>query len=204
VTSVARLAALFVRSERPAPAAPAVTAAAPVIVLGAEAVCAGAAIALLGAARAGAAPLLVVLGGEAAPAPALAATRRARRLAARLSARELPALAVGRLVCVRCPDLATARRALAAGGEGSCVLAVAVPRDDELDTLLAGAIALVAGAADQDPGLAQLALSTLPAGSVAATLTISGLERALATQGWLAGRGLRAALGPALEAQPCA
>jgi hypothetical protein len=104
----------------------------------------------------------------AARSPAGATTPGARRLAARLGARDLAATACGRLAWLALdPDAARAaeqfRRCAAAAG-APAVLAVAGPRPEPLEPLLADldlCIAVLAG--EVDPVLRELAVGRLPA-----------------------------------------
>jgi hypothetical protein len=79
------------------------------------------------------------------------------------------------------------------------VLAVHGVRDADIDGLVAAGPAVVAASADQEPALSELALSTLPPGSVAISVAVPAVERELARAGWFAGPVLRAALRPTLE-----
>ena len=104
----------------------------------------------------------------AARSPAGATTPGARRLAGRLAARELAATACGRLAWLTLdPDASTAAcdyRRCAAATTGPVVLAVAGPRPEELEPLLAELDLCVAVLpADIDPALRDLALARLPA-----------------------------------------
>jgi hypothetical protein len=102
--------------------------------------------------------------GSAWRAPALPA---ARKLAARLRAREHDARAAGRLAVVRLPSApdeaaAQARRAAAAAGAAPTVLALGGPRVAALDALLAEQdLVVVATSSGADPALARLALGGL-------------------------------------------
>ena len=89
----------------------------------------------------GAGPGLVCVWPAGEVRPRLPATARARRAAARLEARGVTALAGGRLVGVPLPGpaaeaVAVCQRAAAALGIATAV-ALAGPRDDDLDALLA-------------------------------------------------------------------
>jgi hypothetical protein len=103
----------------------------------------------------------------AARSPAGATTPGARRLAARLVARDLPATACGRLAWLALdPDPADAaaqfRRCAASSGT-PLVLAVAGPRPEPFEPLLAEAdLCLAVLPADVDPLLRELALARIP------------------------------------------
>jgi hypothetical protein len=139
--------------------------------------------------------------------PRLPATARARRLAARLEARGVTALACGRLVGVPLPGpaaeaVAVSQRAVAAARVATAVV-LAGPRDDDLDALLAlqDAVVLVLRDAPDSP-LVRLAVAGLAA-TPAPVVTVpapSGPARALAASGLVAPRALRSALEPALTA----
>jgi hypothetical protein len=144
-------------------------------------------------------------GGEALPrAPG---TRAARRLAARLEARGVAAVASGRLVRGALPRdppeaVAAAQRAVAAAGVPAAV-ALTGPRSDDLDALLVlhDAVVLALRAPSGDPlaraataGLAHLGVP------VAAVRAPGGLSRPLATAGVLSSPSLRVAVRPALDA----
>jgi hypothetical protein len=201
VSSGQRVVSLFVRPLAHAPdavPAHAVAPDGPGVVLGAEAFVVAAALALLGAG--GGPPGVVVCLGTVAelPAPGLA-TRAARRLAARLAGRDHAAVARGRLVVATADEPAQVPRIIAASAGMPTVLAALGPRDTALDELIGYEPAVVAAPVGADPALAELALATLPRGSVAIPIGAPGVERALATAGWFAGPALRRALEPALR-----
>ena len=137
--------------------------------------------------------------------PRLPATARARRVAARLEARGVRALAAGRLVGVPLPGpaaeaVAVSQRAAAAVDTATAVV-LAGPRDDDLDALLAlqDAVVLVTARAADSP-LVRLAVAGL-AETPAPVVTVpapSGPVRALAGAGLIALPALRSALEPAL------
>jgi hypothetical protein len=139
--------------------------------------------------------------------PRLPATGRARRLAARLEARGVTALARGRLVGVPLPRpaaeaVAVSQRAVAAVDVATAVV-LAGPRDDDLDVLLAlqDAVVLVLREAADSP-LVRLAVAGL-AETLAPVVTVpapSGPVGALAASGLMALPALRAALEPARTA----
>jgi hypothetical protein len=135
------------------------------------------------------------------------ATAAARRLAGRLAARGLRAAASGRLARVALPAdpaqaVAAAQRAVAAADVPSAV-AVAGPRDEELDALLVlhDAIVLALRTPADDP-LARAATSGLAHLGVPVVTVRAppGLAPRLAAAGLIAATGLRAALMPAVEA----
>ena len=143
--------------------------------------------------------------GDVRPRPP--ATARARRLAARLEARGVTALAGGRLVGVPLPGpaaeaVAVSQRAVAAAGVATAVV-LAGPRDDDLDALLVlqDAVVLVLREPVESP-LVRLAISGLAnaAGPVVTVAAPSGPGRGLATAGLVAPPALRSALAPALAA----
>jgi hypothetical protein len=139
--------------------------------------------------------------------PRLPATARARRLAARLEARSVTALAGGRLVSVPLPGpaaeaVAVSQRAVAVAGVATAVV-LAGPRDDDLDALLAlqDAVVLVPREA-ADSALVRLAIAGL-AETPAPVVTMaapSGPVRVLAAAGLIALPAFRSALEPALTA----
>jgi hypothetical protein len=139
--------------------------------------------------------------------PRLPATNRARRLAARLDARGLAAVAGGRLVRVSLPApgaqaVATAQRAVAAVDVPAAVV-LAGPREDEFDALLTLQDAVVLVPREPvESCLVRLAVSGLAevAGPVVTVSPPSGPVRALATAGLVAPPALRSALAPALVA----
>ena len=153
----------------------------------------------------GAGPGLVCVWPPGDVRPRAPATARARRLAARLEARGVTALAGGRLVGVPLPGpaaeaVAVSQRAVAAAGVATAVV-LAGPRDDDLDALLAlqDAVVLVTARA-ADSALVRLAVAGLaetPA-PVATVPAPSGPVRALAAAGLIALPALRSALAPAL------
>jgi hypothetical protein len=183
-----RAAAIFfeaAESPPPAPAPPPAGAAtveaavlgAPAVVVPVAAACAGelrararAAAALICVWRpagAPAPPLDPEPGEPAARSPAGATTPGARRLAARLAAHRLPATACGRLAWLALdpePTAAAAQfRRAGAVGAGPVVLAVAGPRPQELEPVLAEADLCVAVLpAEIDPALRGLAVARLP------------------------------------------
>lgn len=142
-------------------------------------------------------------GGDA---PRLPATGAARHLALRLDARGLAAEASGRLVRVRLPDdpgAAAAAAERAAGASCPVVLALAGPRDETLDRVLAAQdVVVLAHAAGTDPALARAAeasLADLPVPVVACHVRAAGPSRAVAAAGLGAPPGLVQAVLPALE-----
>jgi len=104
----------------------------------------------------------------AAQSPAGATTPGARRLAARLVARDLTATACGRLawLALDCDPAAAAgqfRRCMAAAG-APLVLAVAGPRPKPFEPLLADLdLCIAVLPAEIDPALRELAVASLPA-----------------------------------------
>jgi hypothetical protein len=150
---------------------------------------------------------LVCVWPGADPLPRAPATRAVRRLAARLEARGVEAVASGRLVRGALPRdppeaVAAAQRAVAAAGVPAAV-AVAGPRSDALDALLVlhDAVVLALRAEPGDPlaraataGLAHLGVP------VAAVHAPGGLSRPLATAGLVSSPSLRVAVRPALDA----
>ncbi len=201
---LARAAAFFV-----APAeAPARLAAAPMppaaraVVLGAPSDVAPLAAAVALALRAPSG-LVAVWHAEGATAPGLS-TRSAARLAARLSARDLPAVARGRVAWLALPDdpdeVATAVRRASAVVEGPLVTALGGARPPALEELV-GEHDLAVVAADPETALARAALAGLAARGVEAVACPPlrrGLSRRTALAGLAAPR-LRS-LGTALTA----
>jgi hypothetical protein len=171
-----------------------------------ELAAAGPGLALALARRGGAGVGLACTWGRG-DAPRAPATRRARRLAARLEARGVRAAASGRLVCATLPDdpaeaFAAAQRAVGAAG---CPAAIALchPREPVMDDLLLlqDAIVLVRRAGDP-PAVARLAesgLSGLGVPVVTCDVRVGAAGRALAAAGLAAPGALRAALAPAVE-----
>jgi hypothetical protein len=158
----------------------------------------------------GAGPGLVCVWPPGDTRPRVPGTGRARRLAARLRARGLTAAAGGRLVRAPLPApaaeaVAAAQRAVAAAGVASAI-ALAGPREDDLDVLLSlqDAVLLVLRDAADSP-LARLAVSGLAdlGVSVVTVASPSGPARELAAGGLLALPTLRAGLEPALAAVGC-
>ena len=112
--------------------------------------------------------LVAVWHGEGATVRGLA-TRAAARLAARLSARDLPAVARGRLAWLALPDdpdeAAVAVRRASAVVDGPLVTALAGARPPALEELV-GEHDLAVVAADPDAALARAALAGLAARGV--------------------------------------
>lgn len=167
------------------------------------------ALALAGAVGAGAALACTWAGGPCRIT--VPATRSARRLAARLTGRDLAATATGRLVRLDLPDdpgeaAATAARAtpaaLAAGAPS--VVALGGPRSPAVDVLLDAAdLVVVAVPAEAPEALVRAgvrSLDTGPAPVVVWSLEAGTVERALSTAGVAAGPSVRRALEPALPA----
>jgi hypothetical protein len=153
----------------------------------------------------GAGPGLVCVWPAGEVRPRFPATARARRAAARLEARGVTAFAGGRLVGVPLPGpaaeaVAVCQRAAAAAGIATAV-ALAGPRDDDLDALLAlqDAVVLVTARAADSPlvRLAVAGLSDTPA-PVVTVPAPSAPVCALAAAGLVAPPALRSALEPAL------
>jgi len=200
-----RAAAFFIApAEAPArPAAAPMPPAARAVVLGAAGDVAPVAAAVALALRP---PGLVALWrAEGAPAPGLS-TRAAARLAARLSARDLPAVARGRLAWLALPDdpdeAAVAVRRASAIVDGPLVTALAGARPPALDELV-GEHDLAVVAADPDTALARVAHAGLTARGVQA-LACPPLRRGLsrrAARAGLAAPRLRP-LGTVLAGEP--
>ena len=199
-----RAAAFFI-----APAeAPARLAAAPVppaaraVVLGAPPAVAPLAAAVALALRAPSG-LVAVWHAEGAAAPGFS-TRSAARLAARLSARDLPAVARGRLAWLALPDdpdeAATAVRRASAVVDGPLVTALGGARPPALEALV-GEHDLAVVAADPETALARAAIAGLTARGVEAVACppLRRGPRHRAALAGLAGPRLRS-LGTALTA----
>ena len=142
--------------------------------------------------RAAAAVVAVWVGGGARPSPRGPAMPAASRLAARLSGRQLPAVASGRLVWLRLPldphGAATAVRRAVATVDGPVVTALAAARPAALDDLVADHD-LVIVAADPATPLARAALARLTGCSGLACRPLPrGPGRALALAGLVAPR----------------
>jgi hypothetical protein len=97
--------------------------------------------------------VLVCLWGARPAGPRLPGTGPARRLAASLAARGLPAVVSGRLVLVEAEDAAGAGRALGAA-PGPSVLVVSGPRDERMDALLRAQDRVLVAGGDEVAGLA--------------------------------------------------
>jgi hypothetical protein len=142
--------------------------------------------------RAAAAVVAVWAGGDARPLPRGPATPAASRLAARLSGRQLPAVARGRLVWLRLPGdpdaAATALRRVVAIVDGPVVTAIEGARPAALDDLVADH-GVVIVAADPATPLAGAALAGLTDCSGLACRPLPrGPGRALALAGLAAPR----------------
>ncbi len=133
----------------------------------------------------------------------------ARRLATALDRRRLHARASGRLVTVSLPpdpaDAADhARRAIAAAGPATVVLAVGGPRNASLDELLFEQDrVVVAVSSGIDPGVAHLAALDVEAGHGRVSVrdgTLTPVARALAGAGLGAARSARRTFASPLEA----
>jgi hypothetical protein len=139
---------------------------------------------------------------EGATGPGLS-TRSAARLAARLSARDLPAVARGRLAWLALPDdpgdAATAVRRASAVVDGPLVTALGGARPPALEQLV-GEHDLALVAAAPDTALARAALAGLAARGVEAVAS-APLRRGLRRRAALAGFAApRLTLGAALAA----
>jgi hypothetical protein len=177
------------------------------VVLGAaaDAVPLAAALALSPRLDGGGPALVATWPPDAAAGPA-GATRAAARLATRLSARDLPAAARGRLAWLALPGepaaaTAAVRRASAVV-EGPLVAALCGPRPPELDGLVAEHDLAVVAAAPDTP-LARAAVAQLTAAGVVACACAPlsrGLPRALAMAG-VAGPRLAALRAPAASGE---
>jgi hypothetical protein len=167
----------------------------------------GAALALALARAAGLGPALLCLWRAAADRPAwsVPAGPEPRRLMAALSAHGLEAVAAGRLVRLVLPgdsrDAAVAGHRAAVVASGPTVHALAGPRDEAVDGLLAVQDGLVLAASAEDPvaELAQASLAGLGP-PVCSCRPVRGPAVWLAAAGVPTG-GLRAQLGLALEAR---
>ena len=147
-------------------------------------------------------------GPEAAAAIRAPAAPEARRLVQALEAHGIDAEASGRLARVALPDEPEA--ALAAGARCAAVaaaptvLALAGPRDEVLDRLIAAQdLVVVAQATGSDERLAALAVesvASLGVPTLACPVVGRGRGRMLAATGLAAPRGATSALAPALEA----
>lgn len=175
--------------------------AARVVVLGAreDVVAVAAAVTLALRAPSG---LVAVWHGERAPVRGLA-TRAAARLAARIDARELPAVARGRLAWLALPadpdEAATTVRRASAVVDGPLVTALAGARPPALEALV-GEHDLAIVAADPAAALARAALAGLAARGINAVAwppLRRGLARRLAVAG-LGGPRLQPPLGTAI------
>jgi len=174
----------------------------------ADAWAAGGAVALGLLARGQAATAVVAAwsGGEG-PSAAAPATPAARRLAVRLTDRGHDARSTGRLVLVVLagdagPAGAEAARVAAALGAEPAVTVLAGPRDEGVDTLLAGQDRAVVAAAGAEDAVADLAASSLAlTGATVRVLDTSapGPARALAATGVALLAPLRAAVEGALR-----
>jgi hypothetical protein len=172
---------------------------------------AGAALALGAAARTGERVALVCrwTGRDGAPVSAGAlATTAARRLAARLTGRDLAARAHGRLVTVSLPTdpldaMAAAGHATAAAGGAPVVVVLAAARPPALDPLLAAQDrVIVVPEAGAPAGLEALAVADAArAGRATGVLRLGPASpaRAAITAGWLLPPALRPAVGAALD-----
>jgi len=201
--------------ERPAPRGRVRAAPPSVAILGRPSVLTGAASALaLGLARSHEAPCGLVAswsGGEGGDAtrPLRAPARlAARRLAARLGARDIPALASGRLVHVTLPpatvDACAAAQRVAGAAACPAVFALGGARDRAVDGLLAAVDLVVVLAARGPTGALAAAARAGFADLRVPAVTCSTVERPLmallASTGLYVPADLRSALGPALEA----
>jgi hypothetical protein len=169
-------------SARPEPVATVGSSAA---VCGPQAEVAAAALALLLRPRG---PVVVCAWSTSAQRASVPPTVGARRLAASLQARELGAVATGRLVAVgldASPSVAVAEvaRASAAAGAAPVVTAICGPRDPAFDGLLDAQDVTVVAAGDASDELIRLGVAALGRTAVAA----SSLP---ATAAWLARAGL--------------
>jgi hypothetical protein len=202
-----RAADFFLAPEMPAgPPVATVPDAARTVVVGArrDALPLAAAVALVlrVADRAAAAVVAVWASGDPRPLPRGPATPAASRLAARLSGRQLPAVARGRLVWLRLPGdphgAATAVRRAVATVDGPVVTAIGGARPAALDDLVAEHD-LVVVAADPSTPLAGAALARLTDCPALACRPLPRPGRALALAGLAAPRidpPLRAASMP--------
>lgn len=151
---------------------------------------------------AGGGPALVATWPPVEAAGPAGATRAAARLATRLTARDLPGAARGRLAWLALPGEPAAAtlavRRASAVVEGPLVTALCGPRPPELDGLVAEHDLAVVAAAPDTP-LARAAVAQLTAAGVAACACAPpsrGLPRALAVAG-VAGPRLAALRAPA-------
>jgi hypothetical protein len=204
-----RVAAFFLEPARQAPSRrAAIPPAARVAVLGAThevaAVAAATALGLRG--EAGAAVVALWRGDVSRPG---VATRAASRLAATLTARELPAVARGRLAWLALPDdpdaAARAVRRASALVAGPFVTGVAGPRPPALELLIAEHDIAVVAAHPETP-LARAALTTLADHGITALATAPlqrGAARTLALAG-ITARPMRIEPPPleAVESRP--
>jgi len=174
----------------------------------ADAWAAGGAVALGLLARGQAATAVVAAwGGGEGPSAAAPATPATRRLAVRLTDRGHDARSTGRLVLVVLagdagPAGAEAARVAAALGAEPAVTVLAGPRDEGVDTLLAGQDRAVVAAAGAEDAVADLAASSLAlTGATVRLLDTSapGPARALAATGVALLAPLRAAVEGALR-----
>ena len=137
-------------------------------------------------------------GAAAAPRSGPPASLAASRLAARLTARGLPAAARGRLAWLRLLDhpvaAALAARRLSGALEAPLVIAVAGPRSDALEGLLREQDLIVVVAREPDGPLARLALARCDVPSIACAPLPHGPARLLALAGLAGARTLDAPL----------
>jgi hypothetical protein len=151
--------------------------------------------ALRSAEGAATATLAVPGGGGARGGPA---TLAASRLAARLSARGLPAAARGRLAWMALEDhpvaAAVAARRAASALEVPLVVVLCGPRCDVVEALLAEQDLVVIVAADPDGPLARLAVASCTTAALACAPPPPGPPRWAARSGMPGARGLAAPL----------
>jgi hypothetical protein len=128
------------------------------------------------------------------PPDSAPATPAAGRLAARLNARNLPASARGRLAWARLPiapdDAVLSARRVGAALEVPLVVALAGPRDDAIEALLAEQELIVVVTPEPDGALARLAIASLEPPAVASSPLPSGPARLLALAGLAGARVL--------------
>ena len=200
------------RSASAAAAARRVPRAAAVLCAAEDARAVGVAAAALLAKRARAACGLALVwsGSGASPRtePGARGARGARRLAATLAARDIPALACGRTVQVALAEapedaLVLARRAAAAAGDAPVVVVLGGPRPEAFDAVLAEQEKLlVMTRPGLDEAVATLAVAGLPADAVARSVTLGPAARALAGAGVAVPAALRRALAPLADEDP--
>jgi hypothetical protein len=210
--SAARPRRRVARSAAAAAAARRVPRAAAVLCAAEDAPAVGVAAAALLARRARAACGLALVwrGSGASPRPEAGprGARAARRLAAAIGARDIPAVACARTVQVALPEapeeaLAVARRAAAAAGDTPVVVVLGGPRPEAFDAVLAEQDRLlVLTRPGVDDAVAALAVAGLPGDAVARSVALGPAARALARAGIAVPAGLRRALTPLAEEDP--